>query len=149
MQTTEEKTKFQDPYVTAKGETRASVDLKELKTLWFNTGTLCNLSCQNCYIESSPTNDRLVYLTLEDVRPYLDEIEEQSYPVKKIGFTGGEPFLNPHIMPILRECLERGFEVLVLTNAYKVINKHKEDLLKLKEQHPGQLQLRISLDHHK
>jgi hypothetical protein len=25
--------------------------------------TLCNLACENCYIESSPENDRLVYLT--------------------------------------------------------------------------------------
>jgi hypothetical protein len=37
--------------------------LKALETLWINTGTLCNLTCRNCYIESSPRNDRLVYLT--------------------------------------------------------------------------------------
>ena len=55
--------KFQDPLVTARGERRAHVALKALETLWFNTGTLCNLTCQNCYIESSPKNDRLAYLT--------------------------------------------------------------------------------------
>jgi MoaA/NifB/PqqE/SkfB family radical SAM enzyme len=54
--------KFQDPFLTAKGERRAQVALKALDTLWFNTGTLCNLTCQHCYIESSPKNDRLVYL---------------------------------------------------------------------------------------
>ena len=43
--------KFRDPFVTAKGETRASVALRALDTLWFNTGTLCNLTCANCYIE--------------------------------------------------------------------------------------------------
>ena len=55
--------KFRDPDVTATGARRASVAFRELGTLWFNTGTLCNLTCRNCYIESSPTNDRLVYLS--------------------------------------------------------------------------------------
>ena len=49
--------KFQDALVTAKGEARAHVALRALETLWFNTGTLCNLTCRNCYIESSPRND--------------------------------------------------------------------------------------------
>ncbi|NBQ28563.1 MAG: radical SAM protein, partial [Rhodobacteraceae bacterium] len=31
--------KFVDPYVTAKGETRASVELSNPTTLWVNTGT--------------------------------------------------------------------------------------------------------------
>src|SRR5436305_1171986 len=66
--------KFQDPFVTAKGERRAHVKLEALNTLWFNTGTLCNLTCENCYIESSPRNDRLVYLSAPEVSEYLDEI---------------------------------------------------------------------------
>jgi MoaA/NifB/PqqE/SkfB family radical SAM enzyme len=45
--------KFEDPFPTATGERRAQVALKALETLWFNTGTLCNLTCQHCYIESS------------------------------------------------------------------------------------------------
>lgn len=68
--------KFQHPRVTAKGEPRGHVALKALETLWFNTGTLCNLTCRNCYIESSSTNDRLVYLTAAEVTRYLDEIEQ-------------------------------------------------------------------------
>ena len=43
--------KFRDRFVTAKGEARAQVPLRALETLWFNTGTLCNLTCRNCYIE--------------------------------------------------------------------------------------------------
>ncbi|MEO1173363.1 MAG: DUF4437 domain-containing protein, partial [Myxococcota bacterium] len=64
--------KFQDPDTTAKGETRATVPLQQLDTLWLNTGTLCNLACANCYIESSPQNDRLVYLTRDEARSFLD-----------------------------------------------------------------------------
>ena len=63
--------KFRDPFLTAKGERRAQVALKVLETLWFNTGTLCNLTCHHCYIESSPKNDRLVYLTAAEVTECL------------------------------------------------------------------------------
>ena len=66
--------KFQDRLLTATGEKRAQVVLHSLDTLWFNTGTLCNLTCRHCYIESSPKNDRLVYLTADEVAGYLDEI---------------------------------------------------------------------------
>src|SRR5580700_10687259 len=86
--------KFRDPYVTLAGEPRARVALRALETLWFNTGTLCNLACQHCYIESSPTNDRLVYLSAAEVADYLDEIERDGLPTELIGFTGGEPFMN-------------------------------------------------------
>ena len=93
--------KFRDPVVTAKGETRATVALRALETLWFNTGTLCNLTCRNCYIESSPRNDRLAYLTLAEVETYLDEIARDRLPTQLIGFTGGEPFMNPDIIAML------------------------------------------------
>jgi len=109
--------KFQDPHVTATGELRASVAWHGLKTLWLNTGTLCNIECTNCYIESSPTNDRLVYLSLADVTPYLDELEAAGEAGCEIGFTGGEPFMAPEMLDILRLTLERGFTVLMLTNA--------------------------------
>src|SRR4051812_36210665 len=108
--------KFRNPAVTARGERRAQVALKQLRTLWFNTGTLCNLTCSNCYIESSPTNDRLAYLSAAEVRTYLDEIHRDDLATEEIGFTGGEPFMNPELGEMLRECLSRGFRVLVLTN---------------------------------
>jgi organic radical activating enzyme len=143
-----EKVKFKDPFLTAKGEERAYVDLKKLNTLWFNTGTLCNLSCKNCYIESTPTNDRLSYLTVSDIEPYLKEVKEQKLPTSLIGLTGGEPFLNPHIIPILEHILSKGFDLLVLTNANRVIIKHQSSLINLKNQYGDKLKLRVSLDHH-
>ncbi|MBT7233537.1 MAG: radical SAM protein, partial [Rhodospirillaceae bacterium] len=59
--------KFQNFGVTADGAKRAFVALSQLNTVWFNTGTLCNLTCVSCYIESSPVNDRLAYLTEAEV----------------------------------------------------------------------------------
>lgn len=140
--------KFKDLKVTAKGEERAYVDLQNYKTLWFNTGTLCNLSCQNCYIESSPTNDRLVYISDQEVQEYLNEIKEQSLETTMIGLTGGEPFLNPMIISIMKNILKSGFEVLVLTNALRVLKKHHQSLIELKDEFNDKLHLRISLDHH-
>jgi len=140
--------KFHDPNLTAKGERRAAVALRALKTLWFNTGTLCNLTCRNCYIESSPTNDRLSYLTAAEARGYLDEIAASGLPTEEIGFTGGEPFLNPDLPAMLEDALVRGFRVLVLTNAMKPMMKRAEDLLRLGKRFGGRLTLRVSIDHY-
>src|SRR5438552_9024335 len=114
--------KFQDPFVTAKGERRAHVKLEALNTLWFNTGTLCNLTCENCYIESSPRNDRLVYLTTPEVAESLDEIERDRCGSKLICFTGGEPCMNAALPAMLDEALSRGYRVLVVSNAIKLMH---------------------------
>jgi pyruvate-formate lyase-activating enzyme len=140
--------KFRDPLRTAKGEPRASVALRRLDTLWFNTGTLCNITCRNCYIESSPRNDRLAYLDLADIRPFLDEIARDGWGTREIGFTGGEPFMNPHIFALLEECLGRGFRTLVLTNAMRPMQRHKARLLDLQRRHGERLVIRVSLDHY-
>ncbi len=140
--------KFRQPKVTAKGEDRAYVELTKLETLWFNTGTRCNLQCQNCYIESSPTNDELLYISKQEVETYLDEIRDLKLGTRNISFTGGEPFLNKEMIPIIKLCLSRGFEVLVLSNAYRAIDSYFDELTELNKAYPNKLTLRISLDHY-
>lgn len=142
--------KFRDPAVTAKGERRAMVALKALETLWFNTGTLCNLTCRNCYIESSPRNNRLAYLSAGEVRSYLDEAAaDRRLGTRLVGFTGGEPFMNPDLPAMLDDVLARGLDALVLTNAMKPLHKAKGRLLELLERHGSErLTLRVSLDHY-
>lgn len=140
--------KFSNPDWTAKGEARAVVPFERLETLWINTGTLCNITCVNCYIESSPANDRLAYITLAETIPLLDEAKALS--TREIGFTGGEPFLNPDMVALAEAALARGFETLILTNAMQPMlrPKVKNGLLALKEQYGSKLSLRVSLDHH-
>lgn len=140
--------KFTDPDVTATGEQRARVSLKRLNTLWFNTGTLCNITCRNCYIESSPTNDALVYLTRADVAPFLTEAKRIG--TREIGFTGGEPFMNPDILALLEDSLSQGFAVLVLTNAMAPMQRPriKAGLVGLQRRFGPRLVLRVSLDHY-
>jgi uncharacterized Fe-S cluster-containing radical SAM superfamily protein len=149
MQATLSPLKFQDPLHTAKGEERAFVAFDGFQTLWFNTGTLCNITCVNCYIESSPTNDRLVYLTPQDVMPFLDELEEVQPGSVEIGFTGGEPFLNPDIIEILTIALERGHPALLLTNAMRPMMRPRvqEGVKGLIARFGDQLTFRVSLDH--
>lgn len=140
--------KFSDPDVTAKGEARASVTLKKLETLWFNTGTLCNITCENCYILSSPTNDRLVYLDENDIAPFLAEAKTMG--TREIGFTGGEPYMNPAMNRLTEMALESGFEVLVLTNAMRPMRRPKVEagLLDLRARFGDRLTMRVSLDHY-
>jgi sulfatase maturation enzyme AslB (radical SAM superfamily) len=138
--------KFADLSRTAKGEPRATVSLQTLETLWFNTGTLCNITCVNCYIESSPRNDRLVYLTHDDVTAYLDEVRDDKLGTALIGFTGGEPFMNAAFPAILETTLERGFQTLTLTNAMQPMKRHKAIIARLAKTYGTAMRLRVSLD---
>jgi sulfatase maturation enzyme AslB (radical SAM superfamily) len=142
--------KFADPDWTATREPRATVALERLDTLWINTGTLCNITCQNCYIESGPSNDRLVYITAAEAAAYFDEIEAGGLGTHEIGFTGGEPFMNPYLLAMVGDALGRGFEVLLLTNAMQPMQrpKVKRGLLELLQRFDRRLTLRVSLDHY-
>ncbi|MBM3569024.1 MAG: radical SAM protein [Alphaproteobacteria bacterium] len=137
--------KFLDPERTAKGEARAQVALGRIATLWFNTGTLCNLTCPHCYIESSPANDRLVYLSAAEVAGFLDQLPPE--PIE-IGFTGGEPFMNPDLPAMLTDALGRGHRGLVLTNAMKPMTKRARELDGLIARFGRKLAVRVSLDHY-
>ena len=140
--------KFVDPFTTLDGQIRAAVDLVRLETLWFNTGTLCNLTCQTCYIESSPRNDRLTWITPNEVARFLDEAEALAEPPRTIGFTGGEPFMNPGFLDMLADALERGFDVLVLTNAMRPMMKCGDGFAALHARYPERITVRVSIDHY-
>ena len=140
--------KFRCKDMTARGEPRAHVAFTTLQTLWVNTGTLCNIECANCYIESSPGNDRLEYMTYTELMPFLKEAAQMD--AAEIGFTGGEPFMNPDMIAMTRDSLEAGFRVLILTNAMRPmmrpgVHGALRDLVK---RYGARLTLRVSLDHY-
>ena len=140
--------RFSDPLVTATGERRASVPLSGLRTLWFNTGTLCNITCVGCYIESSPSNDRLAYLSRPDAQAFLAEARTLHPELEEVGFTGGEPFMNRDVPGMIRDALEGGYRVLVLTNAMRPMQRFQAELLALHRDHGSRITLRVSLDHY-
>lgn len=139
--------KFRDPRYTVKGEPRGAVPFDRYQTVWFNTGTLCNIACHSCYIESSPRSDQLVYLSAEEVAAFLDEAAALPDAPGQIGFTGGEPFMNPDILIMIENAVRLGFHVLVLTNGMRPMQRHKDRILDLRHRYPRQLSLRLSLDY--
>jgi len=136
------------PALPAAPEPVASVALESLETLWFNTGTLCNIACTGCYIESSPRNDRLAYLSFSEFLRLLEEAEAAHPELLEIGFTGGEPFLNPHALSMIEHALARGHRVLVLTNAMRPMQRHQKTLRRLRGLYGVRLAMRVSLDHY-
>jgi MoaA/NifB/PqqE/SkfB family radical SAM enzyme len=138
--------KFSTKQITANGYNRAFVNFTRLKTLWFNTGTLCNLSCKGCYIESSPTNNNLLYLNIKDVKNYIDQMALNEISCDTIGITGGEPFMNRDIIEILDLCIKSKYSILVLTNAMQPMLNKIKDLKRFSDY--NRLTFRVSLDHY-
>jgi hypothetical protein len=56
-------------------------------------------------------------------RSLYDEIAVLGLGTVEIGFTGGEPFMNPDLPAMMAAALERGFSVLVLTNAMRPMQR--------------------------
>tara|TARA_E500000178_G_scaffold354614_1_gene424230 strand:+ start:866 stop:1774 length:909 start_codon:yes stop_codon:yes gene_type:complete len=137
--------KFENKNLTADNKARAFIESKKLKTLWFNTGTLCNLTCKNCYIESSPKNDRLAYLSFHEFKVFVNESIQNEMGTEEIGFTGGEPFMNKDILKMIKYSLDNGFKTLVLTNAMKPMMNNRKNLNKLNHLN---LSIRVSIDHY-
>ena len=137
--------KFQNKFLTADNQKRAFINTQKIKTLWFNTGTLCNLACKGCYIDSSPKNDRLAYLSIDEFKSFVNESIQNKMGTEQIGFTGGEPFMNRDIFKMIKYSLENDFKTLVLTNAMKPMLNNKSDLFKLNHLN---LTIRVSIDHY-
>src|SRR5207253_1881896 len=120
------------------------VPLAHLDDLWFQVaGTLCNLTCRHCFISCSPHNHSFGFLDLETVRRALEE--SKSLGVKEYYFTGGEPFLNRDMVPILELTLRYG-PATVLTNGTVLKEEWLERLRRAEESSPYSLEFRVSLD---
>jgi molybdenum cofactor biosynthesis enzyme MoaA len=78
-----------------------------------------------------------------EVRRYLDEAE--SLGVNDTYFTGGEPFLNRDLLPILADALELG-PTTVLTNATLITPERAGGLAALQSGSRYSLEVRVSLD---
>ncbi len=127
---------------TADGKPRGYIDMPRLRELWFHTGTTCNLRCPDCYEHSSPDNQRLEEIAMEDVRPIIEQAVARG--VEKFSFTGGEPFMNPNMVPILAYALTQR-PCLVLTNGTQPL-RQKMAAVKALADKPYPLSFRISLD---
>ena len=120
------------------------VVIPHLDDLWFQVGgTLCNLTCQHCFISCSPKNRSFGFLSLEEVKRRLEE--SVALGVKEYYFTGGEPFLNPEMTEILCETLRFG-PATVLTNGTVLKDAWLSRLRAAEEASLYSLELRVSID---
>ena len=121
-----------------------NVPMLALDTLWFQVaGTVCNIECTHCFISCSPKNHSHEMLTLAEVERRLAEARELG--VREYYFTGGEPFMNREMLPILEATLRQG-PATVLTNGMLL---RAEVCTRLRELFDGSdysLDLRVSLD---
>jgi sulfatase maturation enzyme AslB (radical SAM superfamily) len=120
------------------------VPLTHLDDLWFQiAGTTCNLACTHCFISCSPHNHNFGFLDLATVKRYLDE--SVALGVKEYYFTGGEPFLNRDMVPILELTLQCG-PASVLTNGTVFKPAWLERLRSAEASSPYSLEFRVSMD---
>ncbi len=118
--------------------------LHSLDHLWFQVGgTLCNLECNHCFISCGPNNHSFGMMGLGEVEELLEESKRLG--VKEYYFTGGEPFLNREMLPILEATLRCG-PATVLTNATVLPRRVLEALRRLDEQSLYSLEVRVSID---
>jgi len=80
------------------------------KEIVFELTKRCNLACRCCF------SDRSI------MEPALEKLDAQlrkaaALGVRDIRFTGGEPFLSPHLLPLLKTAKKLGCYTLVNTNA--------------------------------
>lgn len=115
-----------------------------LDTIWFQVaGTLCNIECTHCFISSSPSNRSHGMLSFAEVERRL--IEAGELGAREYYFTGGEPFLNRDMLPILELTLRYG-PATVLTNGMLLRKEVCSELRRLFDQSEYSLDLRVSLD---
>jgi AdoMet-dependent heme synthase len=120
------------------------IALDSLDILWFQVaGTRCNLECTHCFISCSPHNDSFGFLSLETVQQRLDE--SLKWGVREYYFTGGEPFLNRELVPILEVTLKYG-PATVLTNATVLKREWITRLREAEDQSHYSLEFRVSID---
>ena len=121
-----------------------SVPMLALDTLWFQVaGTICNIECTHCFVSCSPANHSHEMMSLADVQARLDEARQLG--VREYYFTGGEPFMNRDMLPILETTLKQG-PATVLTNGMLLRPEVCRKLRELFDASDYSLDVRVSLD---
>jgi len=98
----------------------AKEDSDSLKIFLQRTGGLlvhllnkCNLYCEHCYLDSD--SQKNVSLPIDLINNMVQEAE--CLGIKLVQFSGGEPFLYPHIEDVLKLSTGKKFKLIVSTNS--------------------------------
>lgn len=114
------------------------------ESISFTITNRCNLRCQMCgqwseegYIRAEPEVVK-GEMDLADWKRLVDEVAE--HKVSSILLRGGEPFLFPGIMELIRHIKSKGIWLSIDTNGTRIA-EHAEELVSL-----GDLHITMSLD---
>jgi radical SAM protein with 4Fe4S-binding SPASM domain len=93
----------------------------------------CNLRCTHCYQEGDQVTeislsqaDRIAAIASETIREWSDSYGIIFVP--SFHVTGGEPFLSPFLIDILKHLKVKGFDLFLLTNGTLVDRKRAQML---------------------
>lgn len=91
-----------------------------LRVVFVELTKKCNLRCEHCYVpDCNEANTDL--MTLDDIRDLISQIDELG--VMELQLTGGEPFILPHILDIIKEVQSRLILCSVFTNGTLMTEK--------------------------
>ena len=87
-------------------------DIK-LNMAWIEITQSCNLKCLHCY-EGSSHKVSSNALTLDEWRNIIDQLGQQE--ISRLIIIGGEPCLNPNIVPIINHATKYPADITLFTN---------------------------------
>jgi MoaA/NifB/PqqE/SkfB family radical SAM enzyme len=91
----------------------------DLRFLWLEITSKCNLMCTHCYADSGPQEELYGRMTYDDWTRIVEEAAELG--CHKLQFIGGEPTLHPRLHDLIDHANHRGFEFIeVYTNATRL-----------------------------
>ena len=115
---------------------RSSAELPYRKALLQIT-ECCNLYCAHCFVSSGNYGDTMpIEIIRNTVIPRLKQ-----YRVSRVTLTGGEPFVHPDVIEIVRFIREIDMHVGICTNAATISIDQMETLAEI-----GGVHLNVSLD---
>ena len=93
----------------------------------------CNMDCPLCFATAGPGFN----LTLDEVEDILDHLVETEGSPQVVQFSGGEPSIHPHIIPMLQAAKARGIDHVMLNTNGKRIARDDRFLAQLAEVRPS------------
>jgi len=109
-------------------------------TVTWEVTNRCNLRCTHCLSDSGPEADTRHELTLDEAKAVVDQLA--AVRVFQIHFGGGEPFLFPGFLDLLRHAQARGFCCLCISTNGALLNERRIAALEAL----GGIYLQLSLD---
>jgi radical SAM protein with 4Fe4S-binding SPASM domain len=84
----------------------------------------CNLRCEHCYVPDCSVSEEKANtssMTFDDIRDLISQIDELG--VMELQLTGGEPFILPYILDIIKKAQSRLIPCSVFTNGTLMTEK--------------------------